>query len=673
MMYRIGRATAMEMLATGLDWTFAPTIAVVRNDRWGRTYESYSEDPRIVTAYAPRIIEGIQGEYGTADFLGQGRMLATAKHFAGDGGTRDGADQGDTVVSEQEFRDIQAAAYPAAVQAGVQAVMASFNSYHSRKMHGHKEMLTDVLVGRMGFDGFVVGDWNGHGQVRGCTNTSCAASFNAGLDMFMAPDSWKGLYASTLEQVRAGEIPTERLDEAVSRILRVKLRAGLFDAGPPSSRPNAGNFALLGADEHRAIAREAVRKSLVLLKNDDNLLPLDPSLDILVVGDGAHNIGKQCGGWTLNWQGTDNLNEHFPNGMSIYQGLAEAAKDAGGSVSLSTDGSFASAPDVAVVVFGEDPYAEFQGDRPNVDYPRDDGLKLLQAFRAAGIPTVSVFLSGRPLWVNPEINASTAFVAAWLPGTEGGGIADVIVAASDGSVRHDFTGRLSFSWPATATQVAVNVGDAEYDPLFAYGYGRSYADKGDLPALPAESGLSDVAAEDRGKFIAFGDPVGDWSLLLSDDGGQVAVGDSRGTSSSGVLTAKPADRDVQEDSLELAWTGPASVVIAGPPADFERESNGDMAVALEYRVLQAGKGGASLHMANGPEVSGSIEAGEAFAAQSGKGWQTRRVRLACFAEQDVDMRSIAVPLVITGDTGLKLQIARAELSANPGDATCSLQ
>jgi beta-glucosidase len=182
-----------------------------------------------------------------------------------------------------------------------------------------------------------------------------------------------------------------------------------------------------------------------------------------------------------------------------------------------------------------------------------------------------------------------------------------------------------------------------------------------------------VAAEDRGKFIAFGDPVGDWSLLLSDDGGQVAVGDSRGTSSSGVLTAKPADRDVQEDSLELAWTGPASVVIAGPPADFERESNGDMAVALEYRVLQAGKGGASLHMANGPEVSGSIEAGEAFAAQSGKGWQTRRVRLACFAEQDVDMRSIAVPLVITGDTGLKLQIARAELSANPGDATCSLQ
>jgi beta-glucosidase len=249
----------------------------------------------------------------------------------------------------------------------------------------------------------------------------------------------------------------------------------------------------------------------------------------------------------------------------------------------------------------------------------------------------------------------------------------VIVAASDGSVRHDFTGRLSFSWPATATQVAVNVGDAEYDPLFAYGYGRSYADGGDLPALPEESGLSDVPSEERGRFIAFGDPVGEWALLLGDDGGQVAVGDSRGTSSSGVLTAKPADREVQEDSLELAWTGPAHVVIAGPPTDFERESNGDMAIALEYRVLQAGEGSASLQMANSPEVFGSIDAGEAFAAQAGGGWQTRLVRLACFAEQDVDMRSIAAPLVITGDTGLKLQIARAELRANPGDAACSLQ
>ncbi|MEJ2256990.1 MAG: glycoside hydrolase family 3 N-terminal domain-containing protein, partial [Woeseiaceae bacterium] len=223
--------------------------------------------------------------------------------------------------SEAELRDIHAAGYPPAIAAGVQSVMASFNSFHGRKMHGSRTMLNDVLVGRMGFDGFVVGDWNGHGQVAGCSNTSCAQSFNAGLDMFMAPNSWKGVYESLLEQVRSGEVTMQRLDEAVARILRVKMRFGLFEAGRPSSRKHAGNFALLAAPEHRAIAREAVRKSLVLLKNEHGLLPLAPDVDVLVTGDGAHNIGKQSGGWTLNWQGTNNLREHFPNGESIFEGI----------------------------------------------------------------------------------------------------------------------------------------------------------------------------------------------------------------------------------------------------------------------------------------------------------------------------------------------------------------
>lgn len=296
MMYDIGQVTALEMRATGFDWTFAPTIAVVRNDRWGRTYESYSEDPRIVAAYAPRIIEGIQGVYGTDEFLDENHLIATAKHFAGDGGTTDGRDQGDNVSGEEDFRGQQAAAYPAAIKAGVQSVMASFNSYHGRKLHGHKEMLTDVLVGRMGFDGIVVGDWNGHGQVEGCTNTSCAASISAGLDMFMAPDSWEQLYAATLQQVRSGAVSMERLDEAVARVLRVKIRAGVFEAGRPSDRAHAGNYSLLGSDKHRAIARNAVRKSLVMLKNEDGLLPLSPGAHVLMAGDGADSIGKQSGG-----------------------------------------------------------------------------------------------------------------------------------------------------------------------------------------------------------------------------------------------------------------------------------------------------------------------------------------------------------------------------------------
>ncbi len=672
LMYRIGRVTALEMLATGLDWTFAPTIAVVRNDRWGRTYESYSEDPRIVAAYAPRIVEGIQGRFGSDEFLAEGRMLATAKHFAGDGGTTDGIDQGDTTVSEAEFRDVQAAGYPPAVRAGVQAVMASFNSYHGRKMHGHKEMLTDVLVGRMGFDGLVVGDWNGHGQVKGCTNTSCAASFNAGLDLFMAPDSWKGLYESMLEQVRSGEITMARLDEAVGRILRVKIRAGVFDAGRPSSRPNAGNFDLLAADEHRAVAREAVRKSLVLLKNDDGLLPLSPTLDILVAGDGANSIGKQCGGWTLNWQGTDNLNEHFPNGTSIFQGFVDAVANAGGSVTLSESGDYESPPDVAVVVFGEDPYAEFQGDRPNVDYDSDDGLALLRRYRDAGIPTVAVFLSGRPMWVNPEINAADAFVAAWLPGTEGAGIADVLVAGADGKARYDFAGRLSFSWPKRATQAALNVGDADYDPLFAYGYGLTYGDDGNLAALPEDSGLAAGSDSPRGAFVAFGDPAGQWGMILRDAGGDTRIGDSRGSSASGNLAAQPADREVQEDSVLLTWSGPASVLVEGQPTDFERESNGDMAIELVYRVARWSGGTASLSVADGGNHSGSIDVAGAFEAQAGGDWRTGLVKLSCFAEKGVDMSNVVSPVVIAADAGLALQLASARIVANPGDAGCAL-
>lgn len=477
MMADIGRATALEILATGLDWTFAPTLAVVRNDRWGRTYESYSEDPRIVAEYAPRMVEGLQGVLGST-FLDADHLIATAKHFAGDGGTTDGIDQGNTEMSEAEFRDEQAAGYPAALRAGVQTVMASYSSFNGRKMHAYGEMLTGVLRGRMSFDGFVVGDWKGHAQVPGCSDTSCAAAFNAGLDMFMAADQWQGLYETMLAQIGSGEISMERLDEAVARVLRVKIRSGVFGAGRPSSRKHAGDFGLLGSSAHRTLARSAVRKSLVLLKNEGAVLPLSPALDVLVAGDGADDIGKQCGGWTLTWQGTGNVRENFPNGSSIYEGLRDVFAAGGGSATLSEDGSYTAKPDVAVVVFGEDPYAEGVGDLPNVDFASEAGLQLLQRFHDAGIPTVAVFLSGRPLWVDPELAASDAFVAAWLPGTEGAGIADVLVGDAGGNPRNDFTGSLSFSWPASPEATSVNVGDPDYDPRFAYGYGLSYATGG---------------------------------------------------------------------------------------------------------------------------------------------------------------------------------------------------
>ena len=319
-----------------------------------------------------------------------------------------------------------------------------------------------MLKQRLHFDGLVVGDWNGHGQVPGCTNVSCAAAINAGMDVIMAPDSWKQLYANTLAQARSGEIPLARIEDADRRILRVKLRAHLFDSGRPSSRPLSGHFDELGSPAHRAIARRAVRESLVLIKNQKHVLPLNPRQHVLVAGDGADSIGKQSGGWTITWQGTGVTNKDFPHGETIYAGIQSAVAAAGGTAELSPSGRFETRPDVAIVVFGENPYAEFQGDIGTVEYSprqsREPGVAATN-LRAQGIPVVAVFLSGRPLWVNPYINAADAFIAAWLPGTEGGGIADVIFKAPNGAIAHDFRGKLSFSWPATPQQSAVNRGD----------------------------------------------------------------------------------------------------------------------------------------------------------------------------------------------------------------------
>ena len=549
--------------------------------------------------------------------------------------------------------------------AGVQTVMASFNSFHGRKLHGYRDMLHDVLVERMGFDGFVVGDWNGHGQVEGCSPVACANSFNAGLDMYMAPDSWEDLYANTLQQVRSGAITEARLDEAVARILRVKARAGILDAPRPSTRKHAGNWALLGAPEHRALAREAVRKSLVLLKNENRLLPLPATARVLVTGPGAHDIGKQSGGWTLSWQGTGNSREHFPNGESIFEGLAAALEAGGGQAFLSEDGSWSDRPDVAIVVYGEDPYAEGVGDRANVDYASNDGLALLRRLKDAGVPTVSVFISGRPLWVNPELNASDAFVAAWLPGSEGGGIADLLVAAADGSARHDFRGRLSFSWPATATQVEVNVGDEDYRPQFAYGYGLTYADAATIGPLPEDPGFEEDPALQARRFIAYGDPVGAWRLHLGDAGGEAYVSDGRGQSPDGAVSVMPTDRAVQEDTLLATWVGPGSLLLDGPATELQAGEGESLALELQYEVLEAKLTRASLTLAQA-----ELDITEPLTAASGAGWRTSTVHADCFGEQGADLGSVTRPLSITVEGSLLLRIGSARLVAAPSGANC---
>ncbi len=665
---QIGGITALETRVTGMEWTFAPTVAVPQDDRWGRTYEGYSESPDVVASYAAAMVEGLQGRVGTPEFLDGRHVIASVKHFLGDGGTTDGKDQGDTRISESDLVRIHAAGYPPAIAAGAQTAMASFNSVNGEKMHGHRHYLTDVLKGRMNFGGFVVGDWNGHGQVKGCITTDCPATIIAGLDMAMASDSWKGFYETTLAAVKDGRITTQRLDDAVRRILRVKFRLGLFEAGRPSTRAVGGQFALIGAPEHRAVARQAVRESLVLLKNQDHVLPLSPKQRILVAGDGANDVGKQAGGWTLNWQGTGTTRKDFPNADTIYEGIARQASAAGGEAVLAVDGRYAVKPDVAVVVFGEDPYAEFQGDRPTLAYKpgNETDLALLKRLKAEGIPVVAVFLSGRPLWVNREINAADAFVAAWLPGSEGAGIADVLLRGSDGRVQYDFKGKLSFSWPRTATQYANNVGQKDYDPLFAFGFGLTYADNGDLAALPEASGVTGNEGA-TGVFFARGDAGPGMALRIEDAAGQ-------GLTVTRVPDALPDDRLkisgvdhlAQEDGRRLAWSGngeAAAALQSHTALDLRRESNGDLMLLTTLRVDVAPQGEVWLSVGCGVGCSARIAIGPSLAALPQGQWKRVGVPLKCLAKAGAKLDAIDRPWsVVTGDA-MTISVSRVALGA----------
>ncbi|KAF1721610.1 glycoside hydrolase family 3 protein [Pseudoxanthomonas japonensis] len=672
---RIGEITALETRATGMEWTFAPTVAVPQDDRWGRTYEGYSESPDVVASYSAAVVEGLQGKVGSPDFLDGRHVIASVKHFLGDGGTTNGKDQGDTKISEADLVRIHAAGYPPAIAAGAQTAMASFNSVNGEKMHGHKPYLTDALKGRMAFGGFVVGDWNGHGQVKGCTNTDCPATINAGLDMAMASDSWKGFYETTLAAVKAGTISQARLDDAVRRILRVKFRLGLFEAGKPSSRAVGGQFALLGAPEHRAIARQAVRESLVLLKNQGGVLPISPKQRILVAGDGAHDVGKQAGGWTLNWQGTGTTRKDFPNADSIYEGIAQQAKAAGGEAILSVDGTYTQKPDVAVVVFGENPYAEFQGDLQTLAYkPGDEAdLALLKRLKAEGIPVVAVFLSGRPLWVNREINASDAFVAAWLPGSEGAGIADVLLRKPDGSVQHDFKGKLSFSWPRTAVQYANNVGQAGYDPLFAFGFGLTYADKGDLAALPEDSGVTgDEGAS--GVFFARGDAGSGMARRLETADGQgVTVTKVPDALDGDLLKVTGVDHQAQEDGRRLAWSGKGEAVAAlqsHTALDLQRESNGDVMLLTTLRVDAAPTAEAWLSVGCGTGCTARVALAPTLAKLPVGQWTRVGVPLKCLAKAGADVAKLDRPWSVGTAGAMTISVSRVALGAlNEAEAT----
>jgi beta-glucosidase len=545
---------------------------------------------------------------------------------------------------------------------GVATVMTSFSSWQGVKISGNKGLVTDILKDRMNFGGFVVTDWNAHGQVAGCSNASCPVAANAGIDMFMAPDSWRALYASTLAQVKDGTIPIARLDDAVLRILRVKQRLGLFDAGKPSARAYSGRYELLGAPEHRAVAREAVRKSLVLLKNT-GVLPLKPQAHILVAGDGADDIARQSGGWTLSWQGTGLDNSDFPGATSLWRGIEQNVAAAGGSAELAPDGDYKKRPDAAIVVFGETPYAEFQGDIPSLQLRPElrRPFATMRKLKAAGIPVVAVMITGRPLFVNEALNEADAFVTAWLPGAEGGGVADLLFARKDGNVAFDFQGRLPTAWPATARH--------DGPTLFPFGYGLTYAE-GPQPwkTLSQDSQVADDGSS-GGVYFDKGRSAASWSLTVSEADGDdpLRVTTVPATGLSGRATVHAVDHEVQESARQFviaAGRDGATVEINAQNAvDLSRETNGDVMLLATLRLDAAPSAPVFISVrCDGADCGRPLRLPELASLPSGQ-WRVLGVPLKCFAATGADMTRITAPFRVSTGGSLNISLSRVALGS----------
>lgn len=461
----VARATALEVAATGIDWDFAPCLAVPNDFRWGRTYEGFSENTELVTELGNAAILG----YQSANINNPNSVLACAKHFIGDGGTLFGTglngkiDRGNLAISEEELRKTHLPPFKKAVESGVATFMAAYNTWNDVRCHANKYLLTDILKDELGFKGFVVSDWAAIEMIPGDYKSDIIISINAGIDMVMVPgavkfgnESYEKFMRLFKESIEDGSIPMSRVDDAVKRILLIKKQSGLFD------RPFSDQQLLshIGSQKHREIAREAVRKSLVLLKNDEDLLPLPKNgKTIIVAGRGADNIGMQSGGWTISWQGEM---ENKTEGTSVLEAI-KSAVDPSVSVQYSKDGRNVEG-DVAVVVIGEEPYAEMEGDREDLSLNKKD-LDVIKHLKSKNIPVVVILFSGRPMIITNEIDQWDSLLAAWLPGTEGQGISDVLFGD------YSPTGKLSFSWPKSVDQLPISKTD---DYLFDFGDGLSY-------------------------------------------------------------------------------------------------------------------------------------------------------------------------------------------------------
>lgn len=479
LVYQIGQATAEEMLATGVTWNFAPVVAVPQDIRWGRTYESYSEDPALVGELAAAYMGGLQAlPDSTTPAENQNIfVLATPKHFLGDGGTRFGSstqniikpfllDQGDTQLDESTMRRLFLPPYQMAVKSGAKSIMVSFSSWNGTKMHAQKKWITDVLKNELGFKGFVVSDYAGIDQVDEDYYTAVVTAINAGIDMNMVPDDYVRFIDTMKRAVKNGDISVERIDDAVRRILAVKVELGLFDH--PFSDSTLTKT--IGSKEHRELGRQAVRESLVLLKNDNGALPVSRNTaTIYVAGQGANDMGMQCGGWTIEWQGETG---DIQPGTTLLQGITDFVSPET-QVEYSTSGEFTGTAEVGIAVVGEQPYAEGVGDAADLSLSISD-IQTITNLRAHSQKLIVLILSGRPLVITPQYQMADAWVAVWLPGTEGAGVADVVFGA------YPFVGKLPYTWPRTNGQLPIILNNQDQDagcnsPLFPFGYGLGEA------------------------------------------------------------------------------------------------------------------------------------------------------------------------------------------------------
>ncbi len=662
----IGSAVAEEVLATGIYWTFAPTVTVPQDYRWGRTYEGYSESPELVSKLGEAFIYGLQGN--GESFLADNKIIGTAKHFIGDGGTALNSseayilDQGDTRVDEQTLKKIHGTPYYSALDACVQTVMASFNSWNGKKVHGDYYLLTEVLKNQMAFDGFVVGDWNGHGQIPGCSNGSCPASLNAGVDMNMVPENWKDLYRNTLRQVRNGEISIERLDDAVRRIISVKQKLGLFNGKRPSNSP----FNEVGLQHNRDIARQAVRESMVLLKNNNNVLPLKKGQKILVIGADANSLKTQTGGWTLDWQGTNNRNIDFPGSIPFLSALIEKA----GQENIDYVENLTQVNndyDVAIVVYGEQPYAEGVGDRKNLNFDGSRHISALNLLKQKEIPTVSIFLTGRPLWVTREINLSDSFVVAWLPGTESRGMTDVLL--HNGTDDYDFSGKLPFSWPRNTRQANLNYFDATSNPLFNFGYGLTYKEETFIKNLDeGENSIQKIDSIElmngtiNDKFIGF---------MRESDLAEVQISSNRASTQNTLISVDLIDVNIQDDTLSVNFEKSEYLnsffLLSKEILDLSSLSDGY--INLTARVNETG-GEVKYILSCGIGCFPVIDLTEFF--QVSKEFKDYSIPIECFTNySNLDLTRVNLPMYLATEGPLNIDISKVYISRDRGNAVLS--